>query len=93
MIRYSVVRINENRVVAVLVEKRDLLEPRASVLIRHFEGRLEHPVMLVARDESTWAGARVRADFEAEPYLYHLLNTRDIDWLEVDAAVGLEQAA
>lgn len=39
--------------------------------------------MLVARDETTWAGARVYAHFEAEPYLYGLLQARDIDWCEL----------
>ena len=93
MIRYSVVRIKESRVAAVLVEKKDLLGPRACTLIKHLEGRIELPVMLVARDEATWAGARVRADFEAEPFLYQMLNTRDLDWLELEAVADLEQAA
>lgn len=40
--------------------------------------------MLVARDETVWAGARVHANFEAEPYLYELLETREIEWSELD---------
>lgn len=44
---------------------------------------LPAPVMLVARDETDWAGARVFAHFEAEPYLYALLQAREVDWCEL----------
>jgi hypothetical protein len=47
------------------------------------EELLPCPVMLVARDETNWAGARVYAHFEAEPFLYALLQGRDIDWCEL----------
>lgn len=52
-------------------------------MIRRLEELLSPPVMLVARDETSWAGAKVYAHFEAEPYLYVLLQTRDIDWCEL----------
>jgi|GEM_PF-5184213 len=39
--------------------------------------------MLVARDETDWTGARVYAQFEAEPFYYTLLQARDIDWCEL----------
>lgn len=39
--------------------------------------------MLVARDETNWAGAKAYAHFEAEPYLYALLQVREIDWCEL----------
>lgn len=39
--------------------------------------------MLVARDETNWAGARIYAHFEAEPFLYALLQARDIGWCEL----------
>jgi len=47
--------------------------------------------MLVARDEAVWAGARVHANFEAEPYLYALLEAREIEWAEL--GLILEEAA
>lgn len=47
--------------------------------------------MLVARDETVWAGARAHANFEAEPYLYALLEAREIEWAEL--GLGLEEAA
>jgi hypothetical protein len=48
--------------------------------------------MLVARDEALWTGARVHADFEAEPYLYALLETRDVEWAELGLACDAEAA-
>lgn len=83
MIRYSFVRLGEQRAAAVLVEKRDLIAPRSNTLIRRIEELIPGRVMLVAQDETNWTGARVYAHFEAEPYLYALLQVRDIDWCEL----------
>lgn len=69
--------------VAVLVERRDLIAPQSNALISRLEQLLPPPVMLVARDESNWAGAKVYAHFEAEPYLYALLQAREIEWCEL----------
>lgn len=83
MIRYSFVRLGEKRAAAVLVERRDLLAPQSNSLIHQLEELLPCPVMLVARDETNWAGARIHAHFEAEPFLYALLQARDVDWCEL----------
>lgn len=64
----------------VLVGCRELAEPHASALIHQLRDDLGLPVMLVARDNEAWVGARARADFDPEPYLYALLGMRDIDW-------------
>ena len=77
---YSVQRLCEQRTAVVLVERRDLAEPRATCLIQHLQDELSAPVMLVARDSEAWIGARARADFDPEPFLYALLGLRDIDW-------------
>lgn len=87
MIRYSFVRVGENRAAAVLVERRDLIAPQSNSLICQLEELLPCPVMLVARDETNWAGARVYAQFEAEPFFYALLQARDIDWSELQLPV------
>lgn len=92
MIRYSVVRSGENRVVAVLVERRDLIAPRRDQLIRRVADELSLPVMLVVPDDALWAGARAHADFEAEPYLYALLEARDLEWAELSLALDGEAA-
>ena len=63
----------------------------AGRLIQLVEEKLSVPVMLVARDEAVWAGARVHANFEAEPYLYALLEAREIEWAEL--GLILEEAA
>lgn len=86
MIRYSFVRVAERRVAAVLVDRRDLVASRSSPLIEQLEEMLLCPVMLVARDETNWAGARVSAHFEADPFLYALLQARDIEWAELQPA-------
>ena len=92
MIRYSIVRSGEVRVAAVLVERKDLVPPRAGQLIRRVEHVLSLPVMLVAQDETLWTGARAHADFEAEPYLYAMLEDREIEWAELCLAFDVEAA-
>lgn len=78
---YSVQRLCEERLAIVLVERKELAEPHASMLIQQLRDELRLPVMLVARDNEAWVGARARADFDPEPYLYALLGMRDIDWM------------
>lgn len=67
----------------MLVDKRDLISSRSSPLLIQLEELLSCPVMLVARDETDWAGAKVFAHFEAEPFFYALLQAREIDWAEI----------
>ena len=86
VIRYSFVRVAEQRVAAVLVDRRDLIASRSSSLIEQLEEMLPCPVMLVARDETDWAGARMYAHFYADPFFYALLQTRDIEWIELQPA-------
>lgn len=83
MIRYSVVRVRDERIAAVLVSRKDLVDPRASFLIDDLEVSLSLPVMLVSRDETTWTGARARARFSTEAPLYSLLSNSEVDWREV----------
>jgi hypothetical protein len=78
---YSVQRLCEERLAVVLVECRELAEPRASMLIHQLQKDLALPVMLVARDDESWTRARTRADFDSRPHLYALLAMRDIDWM------------
>jgi hypothetical protein len=77
---YSIQRLCEERLAVVLVDRRELAEPRATSLIRQLQVTLTLPVMLVARDNEIWTGARARADFDSKPHLYALLSLRDIDW-------------
>lgn len=79
---YSVQRVNETRLAIVLVEKKDLAEPRASGLIKQLQDNLDLPVILVARDSETCTGVRARATFAADPnpYVYALLGVRDLEW-------------
>ena len=91
VIWYSMVRSGEIRVAAVLVERSDFNAARAGQLIQRIEEQLSVPVMLVARDETVWAGAKVHANFEAEPYLYALIEAREVEWAEL--GLMLEDAA
>jgi len=77
---YSIQRLCEERLAVVLVDRRELAEPRATSLIRRLQAGLALPVMLVARDNEVWTGARARAEFDPKPHLYALLGVRDIDW-------------
>lgn len=77
---YSVQRLCEERLAVVLVERRELAEPGASSLIQRLQAELRLPVMLVARDNELWTGARAKAEFDPKPHLYALLGIRDIDW-------------
>lgn len=83
MIWYSIVRVGESKAAAVLVERKDLLHPQSEILIHQIEALLQCRVMLIARDETDWTGARVHALFEADPFYYTLLQSRDIDWCEL----------
>lgn len=81
MIRYSIVRVKDSRVAAILVEKKELTGSKAMCSLRTMERLLSLPVMLVARDEAAVAGARAFAEFDPMPYLYELLCTGDVDWM------------
>ena len=89
---YSVQRLCEERMAIVLVERRELAEPRASGLIQQLQDQLAVPVMLVARDSEAWVGVRARAEFDPEPYLYALLGMREIDWAPLRPACIAEGA-
>jgi hypothetical protein len=90
---YSVQRLCEERLAVVLVECRELAEPRASVLIHQLQQDLALPVMLVARDDESWTRARARAEFDARPHLYALLGMRDIDWAMLPQRCGQAEEA
>jgi hypothetical protein len=77
---YSIQRLCDERMAVVLVDRRELAEPRASSLIHQLQDALALPVILVARDNEAWTGARARAQFDPELHLYALLGMRDIDW-------------
>lgn len=77
---YSIQRLCEQRLAVVLVEKRELTGLRSSNLISRLQQELRLPVLLVARDNEAWIGARARAEFDPEPYLYALLGMRDLEW-------------
>jgi hypothetical protein len=92
VIQYSIVRIKEARVAAVLVGRKDLSGPGADLLIRNLESQLPHPVMLVCPDDTALAGAKAYADFDPMPYLYELLATRDVDWMTLPQGRCMEGA-
>ena len=83
---YSVQRLCEERLAVVLVERRELAEPRATSLVQRLQAELTIPVMLVARDNEAWTGARAHAEFDPTPHLYALLGMRDIDWMPLPHA-------
>jgi hypothetical protein len=90
---YSIQRLCEERLAVVLVDRRELAEPRATSLLQQLQTALAVPVMLVARDNEVWTGARARADFDPKPHLYALLGMRDIDWAPLpDACHQVEEA-
>lgn len=90
---YSIQRLCEERLAVVLVDRRELAEPRATSLLQRLQAALAVPVMLVARDNEVWTGARARADFDPKPHLYALLGMRDIDWTPLPHACGQVEEA
>lgn len=79
---YTVQRLRGKRMAIVLVERRQLAWDLASPLIKHFQDALHLPVMLVARDDTSWQNARAIAEFDAVPFLLELLALYDVDWNE-----------
>lgn len=77
---YSVLRLRDVRTAVVLVKKAQLYNDQ---LIRQLQRDLGHPVMLIARDDSSWKGVKVNAQFDAAPHLYELLRMENIEWAEV----------
>lgn len=90
---YSIQRLCEERLAVVLVDRRQLAEPRATSLLQQLQEALTVPVMLVARDNEVWTGARARADFDPKPHLYALLGMRDIDWAPLPDVCHLVEEA
>jgi hypothetical protein len=84
---HSILRLRDVRMAVVLVDPRQLLS-QADRLIAEMQLLFKLPVMLVARDDSAWNGARARAEFDAVPYLYALLAIRDdVEWAEMPPIV------
>lgn len=84
MTAFAVVRAGDSRVAAVLVDRRRLTAPGADRFLRWLESELALPVMLVARDDAVLVGARVRAEFDAKPYLFALMRAPDLEWTQID---------
>jgi len=82
--QHAVLRLRGLRMAAVLVERSQLYN---HVLLAQLQNRLALPVMLVAQDGASWTGAKAKAQFDAEPYLYELLSNDDIDWSELPAEI------
>lgn len=88
---YAVVSLRGVRMAVVLVERGQLVGPRSDVLIAELQAQLATPVMLVSRDGASWKGAKAKAHFDAEPYLFALLsNDDDVEWVELPAPVEAE---
>lgn len=85
--QHAVLRLRGVRMAAVLVERSQL---HNQVLLARLQNRLELPVMLVVQDGTSWTGAKAKAQFDAEPYLYELLSNDDIDWSELPAEIENE---
>lgn len=66
---------------AVVLVERALVQD--DHLIRRLQTQLSHPVMLVARDDASWKGIKVNAQFQAAPFLHELMMMDDIEWAEV----------
>jgi hypothetical protein len=84
---YSVLRLRDVRMAVVLVEGGQMQDEE---LISQLQTQLAMPVMLVARDEASLKGARARAQFDAEPYLFAMLALDDIEWTELPRQVEPE---
>jgi len=80
---YSVLNLRGVRMAAVLVEMGELSDD----LIVMLQAQLALPVMLVARHEGDWKGAKARAQFDTAPYLGALLALDDVEWSELAAPV------
>lgn len=80
--QYSVLRLRDVRLAVVLVDGGQLHD---DALITQLQAQLALPVMLVARDDATLKGARARAQFDAEPYVFALLALDDVEWAELPA--------
>lgn len=84
--QYTVARLRDVRMVAVLVEKGYLDSASADSFIAELQQRFALPAMLVARDDAAIAGVRARAQFDASPYLFSLLSIEDVDWVDLTPA-------
>lgn len=79
---YTIQRLRGKRMAVVLVERRQLGWDMAVPLIKHFQAAFRLPVMLVARDDTSWNNAKAIAEFDAVPYLLDLLALYEVDWNE-----------
>lgn len=80
---HSIQRLRGVRMAVVLVERRQLMWDVAGPLVAELQTKFQLPVMLVARDDTTWNNARAAAEFDSVPYLLELLSLGDIEWSEV----------
>lgn len=88
---YAVESLRGVRMAVVLVERGQLMGARSDTLIVELQAQLAMPVMLVARDGASWKGAKAKAQFDAEPYLFALLsNGEEPAWAELPAPVEAE---
>lgn len=83
---YTVARLRDVRMVAVLVDKGCLDGPNAESFIVEMQQRFALPAMLVAQDTESIPGMRARAQFDAVPYLFSLLAIEDVEWQELGPA-------
>jgi len=85
--QYADVRLRGVRTAVVLVGAGSLHD---EALIVRLQRRLALPVMLVTQDETSIQGMRAYAQFDAVPYLFALLASEDVEWLELEAEVEQE---
>lgn len=85
--QYADVRLRGVRMAVVMVGKSQVHDDE---LIIRLQQQLTQPVMLVARDETAVKGMRAHAQFDPAPYLFALLATDNVEWVEVPAMVEPE---
>lgn len=83
---YTIQRLRGMRMAVVLVERRQLGWAVAGPMIAELQKSFSLPVMLVARDDTSWNNAKAIAEFDARPCLLELFALNDIDWNEEEFA-------
>ena len=78
--QHAVLRLRDVRMAVVLVGNGQLYDDS---LLGQLQRQLALPVMLVARDDTAWNGAKARAQFDAAPYLFALQALGEIEWVEL----------
>lgn len=84
---YSVLRLRDVRMAVVLM---DVGQVGSDQLLAQLQTQLRLPVMLVARDDSSWKGAKAWAQFDPAPYLGVLLSLEDVEWAALPEPVEPE---